>query len=82
VIDIADHAFEAELGDCTKGKSIVAFPVIMNLSLRVASRVIIGNKFCRNEQFLNALQTYFNWNFMTGVLALKLPLGPFRDIVG
>ncbi|KAG9230925.1 cytochrome P450 [Amylocarpus encephaloides] len=82
VINEADYAFKAQFGDCKEATSFPAFPTLMNLSIRMGARVILGDGFCRNEPFIAEVENYFNWNFITGVIALKLPLGPFRDTLG
>ncbi|OCL06610.1 cytochrome P450 [Glonium stellatum] len=76
----ANYSFNTELGD---GKGPVpAMVMIQNLTFRTVNPVIFGKELARNDEMLKAAQSLFTWNFLNGLMLLKLPLGPFRDIVG
>ncbi|MCJ1352291.1 MAG: hypothetical protein MMC33_002275 [Icmadophila ericetorum] len=78
----AAYAFEAEFGDCTEIKRFNAIQTLTNATIRAVTPVIVGEELARDEEFLKAANTYFQGNFLTGVILLKLPLGIFRAILG
>lgn len=59
-----------------------AITMVQNLVFRTVIPVIFGTELSRNEELLKAIQHLFQWNFLTGVILLKLPLGPLRNILG
>jgi len=76
----SSYAFDKELGD---GKGPVpAMVMVQNLTFRTVNPIIFGEELARNDELLKGVQNLFNWNFLTGFILLKLPLGPFRDLVG
>ncbi|MCJ1380212.1 hypothetical protein MMC17_003315 [Xylographa soralifera] len=64
----------------TEPTSFPAVTLFSNLTMRTVSRVIMGEELCRNKDFLKVSQAYFQGNFLTGVILLKLPLGVLRSV--
>lgn len=48
---------------------------------RVATRVFVGDDLCRNLHFLQISQAFLNSIFTTALVIVKLPLGPFRNLL-
>ncbi|KAH8197410.1 hypothetical protein TruAng_008433 [Truncatella angustata] len=46
---------------------------------RSASRIMIGEELCRNETFIKTSTEFVMSIFFTGLIIVKLPLGPLRD---
>lgn len=92
-----DYAFEKELGDCSismsspasersgliarEARSVAMLPLCSALAHRLASRVIVPQKLARDETFVKAILSYNQSIFLCGLAILKLPLGPFRDLL-
>ncbi|KAF2265004.1 cytochrome P450 [Lojkania enalia] len=82
MIEECAYAFNAELGDCTEPKEVLALESITSISLRIIARFIAGKELSRDQRFLDATNAYFGGNFLTGFLMLKLPFGAFlRDTI-
>ena len=76
----SSYTFDNELGD---GKDPVPTMVmVQNLTFRTVNPTIFGKELARNDELLKMAQNPFNWNFLTGLILLKLLLGPFCDLVG
>ncbi|KAI4858860.1 cytochrome P450 [Hypoxylon rubiginosum] len=77
------YAFEKEIGlGDEESKSFNALTVMTSVSLRTMTRIIAGKELSRNEAFLNATTAYFDGNFLTGFLMLKMPFRGFlRDLL-
>ncbi|RYP49413.1 hypothetical protein DL768_004886 [Monosporascus sp. mg162] len=76
-------AFEKEIGlGNGETKSFKALDVMTAITLRTMTRIIAGKGLSRNEDFLNATRAYFNGNFTTGYIMLKMPFrGILRDFL-
>jgi len=76
-------AFDKQIGlkDGESG-SFTALTTITSISLQTMVRVIAGKELSQNDTFLNATLAYFDGNFLTGFIMLKMPFrGWFRDMV-
>lgn len=76
-------AFEKQIG-LKEGESgsYTALTTITAISLQTMVRVIAGKELSQNDTFLNATSAYFDGNFMTGFIMLKMPFrGWLRDII-
>ncbi|CAJ2504433.1 Uu.00g118270.m01.CDS01 [Anthostomella pinea] len=76
-------AFEEELRlDHGESTMINALDVITAVSLRTMTRIIAGKDLSSNKAFLEATAAYFNGNFLTGFIMLRMPLrGAIRDLL-
>jgi cytochrome P450 len=52
------------------------------ISHRVVSRLLAGEKLCRDEDFIHQSLKFGDSVFVTGLIIAQLPLGPFRGVVG
>ncbi|MCJ1325239.1 hypothetical protein MMC10_001901 [Thelotrema lepadinum] len=48
---------------------------------RVAARVLVGKELCRDEVFLEVSWDFIQSIFITGLVIVKLPLGPLRGLM-
>lgn len=69
----AKHTFFVD-GNIRNARSL--FTAIIH---RSASRIFIGEELCRNEKFVRISSDFVMSIFMTGLIIVRLPLGPFRE---
>lgn len=74
--------FESSSLTSAEKKQFNAIEVLTSVTIRVVACVIVGEELARDEEFLKAAGTYFQGNFLTGVILLKLPLAIFRNVLG
>ncbi|KAF1950206.1 cytochrome P450 [Byssothecium circinans] len=74
-------AFSEELGDCSEFKSVGALEAFCGIAHRAASRILVGDRLCRDSSFKAASYSYFSGHGITGGILLYLPLGPLRNVL-
>ena len=75
MIQECKFAYDTEVGDCTELKEFPALQLMTSITLRIITRFIAGKELSRDQTFLNDTSSYFDGNFLTGFIMLKLPFG-------
>ncbi|KAL4778118.1 cytochrome P450 [Aspergillus varians] len=74
VIDELQHAFQIEVPECNNDwVSVNIYYTILKLINRSTSRIIVGERLCRSEQWLNTVAQYTEHLGMTILLLRPLP---------
>ncbi|KAI1823899.1 cytochrome P450 [Xylaria intraflava] len=73
------NSLKLELGENPQRKSVAARDFFTAVVHRSASRILIGEELCRDEQFIRESTSFVMSIFITALAIVKLPLGPFRD---
>ncbi|KAF2265001.1 cytochrome P450 [Lojkania enalia] len=80
-----NDAFEKQVAkskkDSTETLEVKAMDFFSQIVHQLATRIIIGPELCRNESFLNSTTALLNSIFVTALITIKLPLGPFRGML-
>ncbi|CAG8972406.1 hypothetical protein HYALB_00007160 [Hymenoscyphus albidus] len=76
MVDIVKRCINPQL----RWKGVNAMGFFGGISHRVASRIFVGEELCQDERFLETSQSFLNSIFMTALVIVKLPLGPFRQL--
>ncbi|KAJ8069764.1 hypothetical protein OCU04_000183 [Sclerotinia nivalis] len=80
MLDEIEYAFTHQLGEFEGWKEVTAMSFFSSIAHRLATRFLIDEELCRDEKFLEVTQSFLNSIFITALVIVKLPLGPFRRL--
>jgi cytochrome P450 len=81
LLEEISYGFEKDLAaakSTPKGKQVTAMKFFSSVVHRSATRVMIGTELCRDEKFLKETTSMLESIFLTAIIIVNLPLGPFR----
>ncbi|KAI1322269.1 cytochrome P450 monooxygenase [Xylariaceae sp. FL0255] len=78
--DEAEFAISQEIGKCEEWKELNASDVIGRIMHRMTSRVLVAQEVCRDKKYLDVSLSFMNSVMVTALVAIMLPLGPFRGL--
>ncbi|KAI1820250.1 cytochrome P450 monooxygenase [Xylaria intraflava] len=78
--DEADVAIDAEIGSCETWTNRNAADVLTRIMHRMTSRFLATPELCRDDRYLSSSISFMNSVTITALLAIMLPLGPFRGL--
>ncbi|KAG9230930.1 cytochrome P450 [Amylocarpus encephaloides] len=76
-----DSALEKTLGEFTGWKEVNTMALLSRVAHQTATRVLIGEELCNNESFIKLTTSFLESIFVTALIIVKLPLGPFRGFL-
>ncbi|KAH8581604.1 hypothetical protein B0O99DRAFT_719202, partial [Bisporella sp. PMI_857] len=77
MVDIVKRRVNPQL----RWKEVTGMDFFSGVAHRVATRILISEGLCRDENFLRTSASFLNSIFITALIIAKLPLGPLRDLL-
>ncbi|KAH6666347.1 cytochrome P450 [Halenospora varia] len=81
LVEEIEYSIETQLGSSIEWQEVKAMEFFAQVSHRTATRVLIEETLCRDETFIRLSMSLLESIFVTGLIIVKLPLGPLRGLL-